>query len=158
MRKRGMDGHGRIGKWHALKVTQLTSPGQKQVKIEEKITKAAPSSAKPPPPSTFGSDRWGTDREFRGKDNRGKGKQKGKTGTWQPKGGQPLTKVAEDDHDTRMSQYTTQTVKEEDCGLISKQNDWEYDRYQDSNNWELVRGAWKRIPRKVRVDDSKQML
>ena len=78
-------------------------------------------------------------------------KQKGKTGMWRPKGGQPLTKVAEDDHDTRMSQYTTQTAKEGAWWLIVIHKDWEYDRYHDIDKWELVSGEWTRCPRNVKT-------
>ena len=68
-----------------------------------------------------------------------------------------MAKVEEDGQDTRMSQYTTQTEKEEALGLISKQKDWEYDRYQDSNNWELVSGAFGRNHRKVKVGDIRHL-
>ena len=73
-------------KWRKLKVMKFSFHGQKQAKLGEDVTKAAPSSmkapppqsAKPPPapPATFGCDRVETEGESREKDPRRKGEQR----------------------------------------------------------------------------------
>ena len=87
-----------------------------------------------------------------------KREKKGKNGEWKPNGRQSLTEVEENEYDTRTSHYSTQTAKEEDWGLISKQKEWEYSRYQDADNLELSSVEWKWEPQKANVDDSKKTL
>ena len=153
------------GKLHTWAVMKFAFPGQKKAEIEEDVTKAAmpcgkapPESAKPPPqpPSTFGSDRREAEVEHRGKDSMQKGQKKGKSGAWQPKGGKPLAQV-EEDYDRR-SQYTTQTAREREWGLLKRQEEWEHERYQAPNNWELSSGAWRWKPQKGKGGACKKTL
>ena len=65
-------------------------------------------------------------------------------------------KIEENEYDTRMCHYSTQTAKEEAWGLISTQKELEYSRYRDAANWDLLNGEWEWGPQKVKVDDVKQ--
>ena len=155
------------GKWRTLKVMKFAPQGQKRAKLEEDVTKVAPSSmkapppqsAKPPPapPSTFGSDRREAEGESKGKEPEGKGKQKGKSGAWRQKGGKESTQVDESDYDRR-SQHKTQTARESAWGAITRQEGWGSGRYQDPSNWEVSSGEWRWGPHQGKWGDVKKMI
>ena len=152
-------------KWETLGALKLSFHGEKKVEVEEDVTKAAPvsaketpSSAKPPPPappSTYSRDRAvgkGSGKipkevggGFEGNRGDSKGNSKGKEpkGKADNKGGKTLTKVKEEDPDAASSHYSPRTAREETWGVLSRQKDYEYQKWQDSVDWHWGDNEWK---------------
>ena len=109
-------------------------------KVAPSSAKATPASAKPPPapPSTFSSDREagkgsGKDYNRSGEDSKGNLKGKEPKGKSDSKGGKSLTKVKEEDPDASTRHYSYGTEREENLGVLKRQQDYEYQKWKDPN-------------------------
>ena len=137
------------GKWHTLTVMKFAPPQGKRrskskrmpqkwrCRVEKRRRRVKTATA-------FAV--WKCSGGSRSRTQRGgipgrKENKKGKSGEWHPEGGKPLAQVEE--AYGRRIQYTTQTAREREWGLLNRQEEWEHGRYLDPNNWELSSGEWR---------------